>query len=137
MEKIAHYINRIIIYPFRDKFVTNICKFDTIGSSKKIYFFVYYFIGRRWQYGSWPVYICADDVQYNIWKEENFCATNIPGGGICSILFSINIRNHYYKYKKRYSYYSMLPVLYSLLLSLGNLTCRSGTREISSWNKNS
>lgn len=52
MEKIAHYINRIIIYPFRDKFVTNICKFDTIGSGKKIYFFVYYFIGRRWQYGS-------------------------------------------------------------------------------------
>lgn len=65
-------------------------------------------------------------------KKKIFASRIYRGGGICSTLFSINIRNHYYKYKKRYSYYSMLPVLYSLLLSLGNLTCRSGTREISS-----
>lgn len=71
-----------------------------------------------------------------IYEKKKIFAPQIYRGGICSTLFSINItiniRNHYYKYKKRYSYYSMLPVLYSLLLSLGNLTCRSGTREFSS-----
>lgn len=65
-------------------------------------------------------------------KEVIFGSQIYPGGGICSTLLSIKIRNHYHKYKKRHSHNDMLPVLYSLLLPSGNLTYRSGTSAISS-----
>lgn len=65
-------------------------------------------------------------------KEVIFDSQIYQGGGICSTLLSIKIRNYYHKYKKRHSHNDMLPVLYSLLLPSGNLTYRSGTNAISS-----